>query len=571
MRPNIDGGPPVPGPIEPAASGAEPTHATALSPATTDFQDRPVASDSPRLPEQFGRYRVLRPLGQGGMGAVYLAHDSQLDRKVALKVPFLSASNPSMLERFHREGRAAATLHHANVCPIHDVGQIDGIHYLAMAYIEGEPLSDVLRKNGPMPPAEAARIVRTLALALSEAHAKGVIHRDLKPSNVMMARNGQPVIMDFGLARRSNAGDAQLTRDGAALGTPAYMPPEQINGQVDAMGPTSDVYSLGVILYELLTGKVPYPGPSAFEMIAQALSIEPKRPSLLRPELSPELEAVTMKAMAKKLSDRYPGMKEFARALDDYLGKPAQASMAPPNLAATIELPPAAPNRKRSRRRIAIALAMLGVLGAIIAYQIIIKYTDKDGKDKTVQAAPGSVVVIENSGKEVARIAVPGAPEATKTDKPSGEEKPAGDGKPLATAKHPKGLLVELLELKVDKQDKLTVRWRYTNKSKKAVELVEATGPFVVPLRSSPVYKFYGEVHYQEADTAKTLKHPILKFNDGQYDATSVTKGITIEPGDMYECWAKFPLPSLKVETIAIQLPDIELLQEVPFRYSPPK
>src|SRR5262249_18572835 len=148
----------------------------------------------------FGRYRIVKRLGQGGMGSVYLAQDTQLDRPVALKVPRFTADvSSSMIQRFYTEARAAATLHHPNLCPVHDVGEINGRLYLPMAYIEGKPLSGFTKRFSPR---EAAAIVRKLALALQEAHAKGVIHRDLKPSNVMINHRSEPVIMDFGLARR---------------------------------------------------------------------------------------------------------------------------------------------------------------------------------------------------------------------------------------------------------------------------------------------------------------------------------------------------------------------------------
>ncbi|HEY7428426.1 MAG TPA: serine/threonine-protein kinase, partial [Gemmataceae bacterium] len=161
------------------------------------------------LPERFGRYRILKRLGQGGMGTVYLAHDSQLDRSVAVKVPhFRPEDGTHILERFVIEARAAATLDHRNICPVHDAGQIDGIHYLTMAYIEGRPLSDLLRMERPFSPSEAAAVVRKLALALHEAHARGVIHRDLKPSNVLIDKDNEPVLMDFGLARRTGATEA---------------------------------------------------------------------------------------------------------------------------------------------------------------------------------------------------------------------------------------------------------------------------------------------------------------------------------------------------------------------------
>ncbi len=182
----------------------------------------------PGLPEQVGRYRVVRLLGRGGMGAVFLAEDPELGRPVALKVPRLGpADGPQVLERFHREARAAATLHHPNICPVYDVGEVGGVPYLAMAFVEGKALSEVLRGGKPVPARRAAALVRKLALALQEAHARGVVHRDLKPANVMIDRRGEPVIMDFGLARLTSPGETRLTQDGSVLGTPAYMAPSR--------------------------------------------------------------------------------------------------------------------------------------------------------------------------------------------------------------------------------------------------------------------------------------------------------------------------------------------------------
>jgi predicted Ser/Thr protein kinase len=271
------------------------------------------------LPEQFGRYRIVKRLGQGGMGSVYLARDSQLDRQVALKVPLFSAADgPEVLERFIREAQAAAAIHHANICPVYDVGRIDGVPYVTMAYIEGRPLSELVQEGKPLPQRPAAALVQKLALALAEAHRHGVVHRDLKPGNVMVNRRQEPVIMDFGLARRINKEDARLTKAGQVLGTPAYMPPEQVAGDLKAMGPACDVYSLGAMLYELLTGRTPFRGP-AMAVLGQILTQEPEPPSKLRPGLDPALEAICLRAMAKKPADRFASMEAMAGALGRYL------------------------------------------------------------------------------------------------------------------------------------------------------------------------------------------------------------------------------------------------------------
>jgi predicted Ser/Thr protein kinase len=278
------------------------------------------------LPEQFGRYRILKQLGKGGMGAVYLAHDTELDRKVALKVPHFAASDgPHVLERFAREARAAATLTHPNICPVYDVGEWQGTRYVTMAYIEGKPLSDLIRAGKPLPQPSVAALVRKLAQAMHEAHQHGIVHRDLKPSNVMVNKKHEPIIMDFGLARRVQE-DARLTKSGSILGTPAYMSPEQVAGDVQAIGPACDIYSLGVILYELLTGRLPFQGPVT-AVLGQILTQEPPPPRAVRADLDPALEAICLKAMAKKPADRYGSMRELAAALTTYLkggGGPAK-------------------------------------------------------------------------------------------------------------------------------------------------------------------------------------------------------------------------------------------------------
>ena len=278
------------------------------------------------LPRRFGRYSVLKQLGRGAMGTVYLASDTQLSRQVALKVPHVRPGHADgtidrvVLDRFYREAHAAAILRHPNLCPVYDVGQIDGVPYLTMAYIRGRPLSQYIKRDRPLSPRWAALLLRKLALALQAAHEKGVIHRDMKPSNVMICPSREPMIMDFGLAWRLDRRDSdeRLTRIGLVLGTPAYMSPEQLSGRVEDLGPRCDVYSLGVILYELLTGRCPFQGPEAV-VLGQVLFIEPEPPSSHRPDLDPRLEAICQKAMAKRDVERFGTMTELAAALGVYL------------------------------------------------------------------------------------------------------------------------------------------------------------------------------------------------------------------------------------------------------------
>jgi serine/threonine protein kinase len=290
-----------------------------------EFPSPPAVPKVPLKPvKEFGRYRIVRRLGKGSMGSVYLAHDSQLDRRVALKVPHFwpegSENEPNHLDldRFYREARVAATFDHPNLCPVYDVGQIDGIHYLSMAYIKGRSLSDYIDPHKPMPLQRVAAVVRKLALAVEVAHGCGVVHRDLKPSNIMVNSRRELIIMDFGVAWRIGSSDERLTKNGIVLGTPAYMSPEQLSGNAEALGPRCDIYSLGVIMYELLTACRPFVGQEAV-ILGQILFVEPAPPSGHRPDLDPQIEAICLKAMAKRPEDRYATMGEFAAALGDYL------------------------------------------------------------------------------------------------------------------------------------------------------------------------------------------------------------------------------------------------------------
>jgi eukaryotic-like serine/threonine-protein kinase len=270
------------------------------------------------LPEIFGKYRVVRLIGQGGMGSVWLARDTQLERHVALKVPHLnnaSVPDPVVLARFRAEARAAAALHHPNICPVYEVGELGGIHYIALAFIEGRPLADFIRPGQPFPQSRAAVLVRTLALALTEAHRQGVVHRDLKPGNIHINQRDEPVIMDFGLASRMDEG-AAVTRFGGLMGTPEYMAPEQIEASLSPVGPACDQYSLGVILYELLTGRVPLVEENVYALLYQVVNRSPRPLSVHRRDVSPALEAACLKALAKHPGNRHDSMAAFAAALE---------------------------------------------------------------------------------------------------------------------------------------------------------------------------------------------------------------------------------------------------------------
>jgi serine/threonine protein kinase len=281
------------------------------------------------IPEQFGRYRIERLLGEGGMGSVDLAHDSQLDRRVAIKIPKLDPRDDASKERFLREARSMATVSHPNLCPIHDVGEIDGRTFLSMAYIEGEALNEYLRSGQRVPRREAAAVIRKLALALHAAHESGIVHRDLKPANVMINSQLEPIIMDFGLAQRKIEGEATLTGEGAIVGSPAYMSPEQVEAEHHLIGPRTDVYALGVMLYEMLCGRRPFDG-SAMSVLGRIVTSTPQRPSEVFPEIDSTLEAICQKAMARSSEGRFVSADHLAVTLCDWLnGLPVDLDLVP--------------------------------------------------------------------------------------------------------------------------------------------------------------------------------------------------------------------------------------------------
>ncbi len=268
--------------------------------------------------QMLGRYRIKKVLGSGSMGSVFLAHDPQLNREVALKVPRMERDTDGELsQRLHREARAAATLSHPNICPIFDVTEEAGTCYIAMGYVAGKPLSAYLGKK-VQPEREVAKVVRKIALALEEAHAQGIVHRDLKPANIMIDKRGEPIVMDFGVACWfDDKTQTRLTQQGALVGTPAYMSPEQVEGRTK-LGPASDIYSLGVVLYELLVGRCPFEG-TVLNVISQVLYQTPPDPRKFRMDLSPGLAEIIQRAMQKDPSQRFSTMRDFAKALTAFI------------------------------------------------------------------------------------------------------------------------------------------------------------------------------------------------------------------------------------------------------------
>ena len=296
-----------------------------------------------------GRYRVERKLGSGGMAEVYLAEDEELGRKVALKIlNERHARDEQFVERFKREARNAAGLNHPHIVRVYDRGEVGGTYYIAMEYLDGPTLKELLTRKGPTPPLTAIKFAREILSALAEAHRHEIVHRDIKPHNVIVSPDWNVKVADFGIAR---AGASQMTEAGSIVGTAQYLSPEQARGK--PVDQRSDLYSLGIVLYEMLTGKVPFTGDAAVEIAMKHLSVVPEPPSKLRPEVSHDLDAVVMRALAKDPDDRYASAEEMdadlARASRRRRGRarsPAGASTvarAPPTGASSRSRPPRRP------------------------------------------------------------------------------------------------------------------------------------------------------------------------------------------------------------------------------------
>lgn len=270
-----------------------------------------------------GRYEILQLLGEGGMGAVYKARDSELDRIVVLKLirPEL-AKNPEILRRFKQELILARQVTHKNVIRIFDLGQSDGIKFITMDFVEGQDLRRLLLEQGKFPPEQAARIMLQICRALEAAHGEGVIHRDLKPQNIMLDKKGRVYVMDFGIARSAYL--PGMTQTGALIGTPEYMSPEQARGE--KLTERSDLFSLGVIFYELLTGKSPYPDDAALATLWKRLQEKPKPPIEVDPAVPKPLNDIVMKSLEIKPEDRWGSAHEMVQQLEIWLGPSAGGS-----------------------------------------------------------------------------------------------------------------------------------------------------------------------------------------------------------------------------------------------------
>ncbi len=322
-----------------------------------------------------GRYTVLQRIGSGGMADVWLADDSHLQRRVALKVLHPRfAQDREFVERFRREAEAAAGLQHPNVVAVFDRGEVEGTYYIAMQFLEGRTLKQLI--DAGLTPEQAAGLIRQVLEGARFAHRHGVVHRDLKPQNVIVDDEGKATVTDFGIAR---AGVSEITQTGSVMGTPHYLSPEQAQGfEVTAV---SDLYSIGVMLYEALTGRVPFEADSAVAVAMKQVSQAPQRPSSINPQVSPALDAVVMRALEKEPGQRFQSADAFIAALDAALKDPGggadnTAAFAPlPPVVATPEEPvaegtTAEEEARRRRRRIWALIAAAILIGLLIGFAL---------------------------------------------------------------------------------------------------------------------------------------------------------------------------------------------------------
>lgn len=377
-----------------------------------------------------GRYRVLRRLGGGGMADVWLAEDTHLQRRVALKVLHKRfAQDREFVERFRREAEAAAGLQHPDIVSVFDRGAFEGTYYIAMQYVEGPTLKQMI--DSGLTPEQAVPLIRQVLEAARFAHRNGIVHRDLKPQNVIVDGEGKAVVTDFGIAR---AGVSEITQTGSVMGTPHYLSPEQAQGfDVTAV---SDLYSVGVILYEALTGRVPFEADSAVAVAMKQVSQTPQRPSSINPRVSPALDAVVMRALEKEPGQRFQNADAFIAALDEAMKNPgsgegtADFAALPPVVAVPVEgeeeIDPEEERRKRRRRWIAagVAAILIGLLiGLALTRDTTTEVPNVTGNDLNV-----AVALLQQDGfsvGEVKRVEREAAPNTVLEQDPAAS--PPGD------------------------------------------------------------------------------------------------------------------------------------------------
>ena len=289
-----------------------------LGPLCDEDEGTKHSARAEKMLEDFGDYELLEEIGRGGQGVVYRAHQKSLNRTVALKVIGLGPwATEAHLKRFRREAEAVASLDHPFIVPIHEVGERDGCCYFSMNFIEGGQLDEVVR-GAPMSIRPAVELIAKVARTVQYAHEHGILHRDIKPGNILLDTKGEPHLTDFGLARLVEA-ESTVTRTLDVMGTPSYMAPEQAAGNNAAVSKATDVYGLGAVLYELLTGHPPFTGGTTFETVRLVLDTEPRQPRLLNPKVDRDLSTICLKCLEKDPKRRYSSALALAEDLEHWL------------------------------------------------------------------------------------------------------------------------------------------------------------------------------------------------------------------------------------------------------------
>jgi beta-lactam-binding protein with PASTA domain/predicted Ser/Thr protein kinase len=398
-----------------------------------------------------GRYRVERELGRGGMAKVFLGTDTVLGRTVAVKVLAPQfADDDGFVQRFRREAQAAASIGHPHIVSVFDTGSDDGVHYIVMEYVEGRTLAEFLAGGGRILPDRAIDIAMDVCQALEAAHAQGVIHRDIKPGNIMLNPRGEVKVTDFGIARVTTTADT-VAQTAAILGTASYLSPEQAQGQpVDAR---SDLYSLGCVVYEMVTGRPPFLGDSPVAVASKQVLEQPVPPSKLNSDVTPDLDAVILRALAKNPANRYQSAEEMRADLERAKrGLPVDATpllaagatqvLDRPPAQATQVLPPSEPERRNNWVPIAVTLVLIALLGALLWF-LASTLLDDDPQTPVTVEVPNvvgdkraqAISEIEEAGLEVGTITPVAAADETQEPGTVVEQDPAaGDEVERGTA-----------------------------------------------------------------------------------------------------------------------------------------